>query len=256
MKKATAFIGSARKQATYEAVHEFEKNLKSYMEIDFEYVFLKDYQLEFCRGCKLCFDKGEELCPIRDDRDVLIDKINHSDGVIFATPNYSFHVSASMKNLLDRLAFVFHRPRFFGKTFTSIVTQGIFGGGSIVKYLDNMGENFGFGVSKGCVLKTLEPITKAAQEKNAHEIKKAAARFYRELMRPAPPSPSFFRLMMFRMSRISMKAMLSDEFCDYRHYKEKGWFESDYYYKVSLNPVKKLAGWIFDCMGRQMSRQN
>lgn len=193
MKKVTAFIGSARKQATYEAVREFEKNLNSYTEIDFEYVFLKDYQLEFCRGCKLCFDKGEEICPIRDDRDVLIDKINHSDGVIFATPNYSFHVSASMKNLLDRLAFVFHRPRFFGKTFTSIVIQGIFGGNSIVKYL---------------------------------------------------------------MSRTSMKAMLSDEFCDYRHYKEKGWFESDYYYKVSLNPIKKLAGLIFDFMGRLMSRQN
>lgn len=256
MKKVTAFIGSARKQATYEAVREFEENLKSYTEIDFEYVFLKDYRLEFCGGCKLCFDKGEELCPIRDDRDVLIDKINQSDGVIFATPNYSFHVSASMKNLLDRLAFVFHRPRFFGKAFTSIVTQGVFGGGSIVKYLGNMGENFGFSVAKGCVLKTLEPISKAAQEKNSHEIKKAAARFYRELMRPAPPSPSFFRLMMFRMSRTSMKAMLSDEYCDYRYYKEKGWFKSDYYYDVSLNPIKKLAGWIFDFMGRWMSRQD
>jgi len=41
MKKVTAFIGSQRKQATYEAVREFEKNLKTYTEIDFEYVFLK-----------------------------------------------------------------------------------------------------------------------------------------------------------------------------------------------------------------------
>ncbi|WP_368488593.1 flavodoxin family protein [Clostridium sp. BJN0013] len=256
MRKVTAFIGSARKQATYEAVCEFEKNLKAYMEINFEYVFLKDCRLDYCRGCKLCFDKGEEFCPIQDDRDLLIDKITNSDGVIFATPNYSFHISASMKNLLDRLAFVFHRPRFFGKAFTSIVTQGIFGGSSIVKYLDSMGENFGFSVTKGCVLKTLEPITKAAQEKNSHEIKKTAARFYRELMRTAPPSPSFFRLMMFRMSRTSMKAMLNDEYCDYRHYEEKGWFESHYYYNVSLNPVKKLAGRIFDFLGRLMSRQN
>lgn len=255
MKKVTAFIGSARKKATYDAVREFEESLKSYTEIDFDYIFLNDCRLDYCRGCKLCFDKGEELCPIRDDRDVLIDKINHSDGVIFATPNYSFHVSASMKNLLDRLAFVFHRPRFFGKAFTSIVTQGIFGGGSIVKYLDNMGENFGFSVAKGCVLKTLEPVTKAAHEKNSSEIKKAAARFYRKLMCSAPPSPSFFRLMLFRMSRTSMKEMLSDEYCDYRHYKEKGWFESDYYYDVSLGPIKKLAGWIFDIMGRRMSRQ-
>ncbi len=32
---------------------------------------------------------------------------------------------------LDRLGFVFHRPRFFGKAFTSIVAQGIYGGGKI-----------------------------------------------------------------------------------------------------------------------------
>ena len=56
-----------------------------------------------------------------------------SDGVVFATPNYSFHVSGLMKLFVDRLAFNFHRPRFFGKTCTSIVTQGIAGGGKIVE---------------------------------------------------------------------------------------------------------------------------
>jgi len=73
MKKVTAFIGSAQKKATYEAVREFERNLKSYTDIEFEYVFLKDYRIEFCRGCKLCFNKGEELCPLRDDRDLVIE---------------------------------------------------------------------------------------------------------------------------------------------------------------------------------------
>ena len=45
MKKVTAFIGSPQIQATYQAIQELEKNLKSYAEIDFEYVFLKDYKL-------------------------------------------------------------------------------------------------------------------------------------------------------------------------------------------------------------------
>ena len=69
MKKVTAFIGSERRKTTYEAVVEFEKNLKQYGEIDFEYVFLSDYNLGFCKGCKLCFDKGEEFCALKDDRD-------------------------------------------------------------------------------------------------------------------------------------------------------------------------------------------
>lgn len=255
MKKVTAFIGNQQKHATYEAVCEFESNLKSYAEIDFEYVFLKDYRLEYCRGCKLCFDKGEEYCPLKDDRDLLIEKMSNSDGIIFATPNYAFHVSAPMKNLLDRLAFVFHRPRFFGKTFTAIVNQGIFGGSSIVKYLSNMGENFGFRVTKGCVLRTLEPRTEAAQKIITQEIKKASARFYRGLMRPAPPIPSFFRLMLFRMSRTSIKSMLNDEYRDYRHYKEKGWFESGYYYHVSLGFIKNTAGRLFDFLGKCMAKR-
>ncbi|MHB9142375.1 MAG: flavodoxin family protein [Paludibacter sp.] len=253
MKKVTVFIGSPRKQATYQAVQEFEKNVKSYAEIDFEYVFLKDYHLEYCTGCKSCFIKGEEHCPSKDDRDLLLEKIQNSDGVIFATPNYSFQISALMKNFLDRLAFIFHRPRFFGKTFTAIVTQGIFGGASIVKYLESVGENLGFHVAKGCCLTTLEPISELQQKKISQEIKKASIRFYKELTRQTPPTPSFFRLMLFRMSRSSIMAMLDEKYFDYRYFKEKGWFKSDYYYDVSLGFIKKLTGCFFEFLGKRMA---
>lgn len=252
MKKVTAFIGNQQKHATFEAVCKFGDFLKTYGDIEFEYIFLKDYRLEYCRGCKVCFDKGEEYCSLKDDRDVLIEKMIHSDGVIFATPNYAFHVSAPMKNLLDRLAYMFHRPRFFGKTFTAIVNQGIYGGNAIVKYLSSMGENLGFQVTKGCVLRTLEPRSEAAQQKITRQLKKASARFYKQLMRPKLPVPTLFRLMMFRMSRTSIKTMLDDKSRDYRYYNEQGWFESNYYYPVSLGPLKKTAGRVFDFLGKRM----
>ncbi|HYF91291.1 MAG TPA: flavodoxin family protein [Symbiobacteriaceae bacterium] len=119
------FVGSAHKQgSTHYAVRQFLDNLQS----------SGDHRLATCRGCKVCFGKGGEFCPLKDDRDVLFDKIMASDGVVFASPNYSFQVSAILKLFLDILGFVFHRPRFFGKTFTSIVTQGFFGGGKIVRY--------------------------------------------------------------------------------------------------------------------------
>jgi multimeric flavodoxin WrbA len=252
LKKVTAFIGSPRKRATYQAVQEFEKNLKSYAEIDFEYVLLKDYHLDYCKGCCLCFTKGEEYCPSKDDRDLLLEKMNNSDGVIFATPNYSFQVTALMKNFLDRLAFIFHRPCFFDKALTTIVTYGIFGGASIVKYLETTGENLGFHVAKGCCLRTLEPRTELQQKKISREIKKASKRFYKELMRQTPPTPSFFRLMLFRMSRTSIMTILDEKYRDYRYYKEKGWFESDYFHDVSLGFVKKLTGHFFEFLGKRM----
>jgi len=253
MKKVTAFIGTLSRKATYQAVQEFEKNLKQNSDIDFEYVFLSDYRLEFCRGCKQCFLKGEEYCPAKDDRDLLLEKMENSDGVILASPTYTFQVAARMKNLLDRLAFICHRPRFFGKTYTAIVTQGIYGGGDVLKYLNFTGESLGFRVSKGCCLTTLDPLTRLQQNKLILEIKKASARFYKELIRPAP-SPSFFRLMAFRIGRTSIKLTLNEKFKDYLYYKEKGWFESDYYYPTKLGMIKKVAGNIFDFIGRQMAK--
>jgi multimeric flavodoxin WrbA len=252
MKKVTAVIGSPHKQATYQAVQEFEKDLKSAGEIDFEYVFLTDYQLGNCKGCKLCFDKGEEYCPLHDDRDLLLEKLNHSDGVILATPNYAFQVTALMKNFLDRLSFVLHRPCFFGKTFTAVVTQGIFGGAAIVKYLEFVGRGLGFQVTKGCYLTALEPRTAVEQKRISHKIQKAAARFYKELMRPTPSSPSFFKLMIFRMARTSIMENLDQQYRDYRYYQEKGWFKSDYYDHARLGFMKRQAGWFFDFLGERM----
>ncbi len=69
-----------------------------------------------------------------------------------ATPNYSFQVSATTKIFLDRFGFMFHRPRYFGRTFTNIVSQGIYGGEKIVSYLDFAGGGLGFNTVKGsCV---------------------------------------------------------------------------------------------------------
>jgi NAD(P)H-dependent FMN reductase len=257
IKKVTAFIGSPHQGATYRAVQEFEANLKSYADIDFECVWLRDCHLEYCRGCRLCFDKGEEYCPARDDRDLLLEKLQNSDGVIFATPSYAFQVTAPMKTLLDRTAFIFHRPRFFGKTFTAIVPYAVpLGGASVVKYLHRMGELFGFHVARGCCVNTLLPITEFRQKRNSQEIKKASARFYAELMRQTPPTPSFFWLMGFRVARTSMKLMLDERALDYRHYREKGWFESEYFYDVPLGPVKRLAGRLFDFLGVLIVKQS
>jgi multimeric flavodoxin WrbA len=255
MKKVTAFIGTPRRKATYSAVQEFEQAVKQLTDVEFEYVFLSDYHLELCLGCKLCTVKGEEKCPLKDDRDALLAKMDNSDGVIFASPTYSFQVSARMKNLMDRLAFVCHRPRFFGKTCTAIVTQAFYGGPETRKYLEFTAGTFGFHVTRGSSLTTLDPMTVRQQEAISREIRASAERFSRGLMRTSPPTPSLLRVILFRMSRTSVKLMLDDSCCDYRVYREKGWFESDYYCDTSLGPIKKLAGYLSDLWGRRQVAQ-
>jgi multimeric flavodoxin WrbA len=253
MKRVTAFVGSARKGHTHRAVLQFLGNLRALGDVEYEIVALGDYRLEACRGCLSCFTKGEEFCPLHDDRNLLIKKIEASDGVIFASPNYSFQVSGLMKTFLDRLGFVFHRPSFHGKTFTSIVAQGIYGGGKIVKYLDFVGNGLGFNTVKGSCLGTLEPMTQKAQQKIERTLAGQSRRFHERLAKPAFPVPTLLKLMLFRMSRTSMKLVLDDRSRDYAHYSEKGWFESDYYYPTRLGALKKVAGNLFDSLAGSMA---
>ena len=210
--------------------------------------------MQRCRGCKLCVDKGEEFCPFRDDRDLLIENMMTSDGVVFASPNYSFQVSAIMKTFLDRLGFVFHRPRFFGKTFTSIVAQGIYGGGKIVSYLDFVGNGLGFNTVKGSCITTLDPMTEKQQHKIDRVLAAQARRYYARLEKPGYPVPTLIQMMIFRMGRTKIRLELDDSFRDYTYYADKGWLESDYYYPTRLGVLKKGAGKLFDSMSARMTR--
>jgi len=244
--KITAFIGSGRKQHTYRAAEFFLQKLQAQGDVDYEIVRLSDYSIQPCRGCRQCLDKGSEFCPLKDDRDLLIEKINCSDGVVFATPNYAFQVSGMMKNFIDRMAFILHRPRYFGKTFTCIVAQGISQGEKITEYLDFIGRGLGFNIIKGCCIKTLEPLTEAGRAKIEKTIDSHSRKFYQVLTGSKNPVPSMFWLMAFRMARTSVKKMLDEKWRDYTYYRDNGWFESDYFYPVKLNPAKKLAGKLVD----------
>jgi len=59
-----------------------------------------------------------------------------------------------------------------------------------------------------------------------------------------------FKLWGFRYARTSMGLLLNDRNRDYRYYKDKGWFESDYFYPVRLGALKKAAGSLFDSIVR------
>jgi multimeric flavodoxin WrbA len=256
MKHVTAFIGSGRKKGvTHAATRQLLDNLQSYGDVQSEIVFLSECNLGLCRGCKVCFDPGEEYCPLKGDRDVLIEKIMHSDGVVFASPNYSFNVSAVMKAFLDRLGFVFHRPRFHGKAFTGVVVQGIYGGGKIEKYLEFAGGGLGFNVVKGSCITALEPMSDKDRRKMDKALGRQSRRFHEQLLRPAYPAPSIVQLMAFRMGRTAIKQMLGDSARDYVYYRDRDWFESEYYYTTSLGPLKKAVGATCDWIAARTYRR-
>lgn len=246
MATVTVIVGSGRRRHTDRAARRFIEELERLGDVTGEVLSLADLDIGMCRGCCNCFIRGEEHCPLKDERDRIFEKLEASDGVVLATPVYSFQVPAMLKVLLDRMGFMFHRPRYFGRVFTSIVVQGIYGGDKVRDYLDFVGGGLGFTTVKGCIVKSLEPESEKQVAENERIITALAARFHARLLDPVRPAPSLLRLMIFRMSRTSIRIMLDDTNIDYRYYRDHGWFTSEYFHPVRMSPFKRLAGRVLD----------
>ena len=175
------------------------------------------------------------------------EKIAAADGVVFATPNYCYQLSGIMKTFIDRFGFAIHRPRYFGKAFTSIVTQAMGRGDKIVEYLDYTGFTLGFNMLKGMTITGFDPKTEKQQQKIDQDLARHSQRFYNLLVKPAYPAPSWLQLLGFRMSR-TMIMRTGPEWIDHQYFADKGWFESDYYYPTRLGALKKAAGSLADRM--------
>lgn len=262
MKTVTAFVGSARKQGvTHRATRRFLENLEAFGDVRSELVFLSDHDIGLCRGCKACFIRGEELCPLHDDRDLLLGKIAASDGVVIASLVYAFQVSAHVKAFLDRLGFAFHRPRFHGKAYTSIVVEGLYGGRDVVRYLDLVGRGLGFNVVRGSRIvarknpdTAREPMLDAERRRMEEVLARQARRLHAQLAGPPFPGPTLLQLFAFRMARTSIRLELAPDRRDHAYYRERGWFDSAYYYPAALGPAKRAAGAAFDRMAARSSR--
>ncbi len=87
-----------------------------------ETLLLKGDTVRPCRGCDRCHISGR--CPQKDDFETIKQKILAADGLILASPNYIFSVSAQLKAFMDRCCGVVHCLAFEGKYGAAVVTSG------------------------------------------------------------------------------------------------------------------------------------
>ncbi|MDD2316471.1 MAG: flavodoxin family protein [Desulfobacterales bacterium] len=87
-----------------------------------EIIPLKGDSVLPCRGCDVCHQKG--VCVQKDDFEAIKNKIFKADGLVLASPNYIFGVSAQLKAFMDRCCGIIHCMRFEGKYGASVITSG------------------------------------------------------------------------------------------------------------------------------------
>ena len=220
-----------------------------------ERINLRDEQISPCKGCAVCLERGETSCRYFDDSaNKILNQMMWADGIVTVTPNYSLQVPAILKNFYDRLAFVFHRPRLFGRLSLAIVVQGVYGGKKIVKYIDELMSFWGCSQVKGAVINGgLYPSSKLSEKtliRNDLAMTKAIGRMTKAVQKHKTKQPTFFRLAIFRMTRSSMRYSPEALVADKAYFSDMGWFESQYYTKVKLDPIRIIFGSLVDRMIR------
>lgn len=170
--------------------------------LEFEYVALPEADIGLCRGCRVCFDQGEDKCPLKDGLPGLYEKLQNAAGVIVATPVYVEDVTAVMKNFIDRMAFCCHRPSFAGKTAVVITTSGSGSTNHALRTVKYAFGSWGFhlaGLKKfrmGALMTQEEAEMKfgAAADKLAAELSSA-------VLSQKALKPSFMSLMIFKVQQ-------------------------------------------------------
>ena len=221
--KILAIISSPRKKNTYNAVKTIESIHKQKYDCEYEYLFLNKIDLQNCRGCHLCLTKGEEFCPLKDERDIIIEKIESADGVILASPNHTMNVNWRMKNYIDRFSYLMHRPRYFNQRFMTLITSGSYRG---IKEASNALSHMASGgkvISKIGVMNS-PGMNEKKREKNNKKLRKEALKFANKMNKPFNYKPSFGHLVWFSAFNALYQGEPDESSADYRFYSPKEFF--------------------------------
>jgi len=237
--KVVVIYGSPRKTTsiTYHMVGLFKEALMKYEPVTFTEFFLPQDLPHFCQGCYNCFFKGAETCPHASYVLPIVSAIRAADGMIFSSPVYALAESASMKALLDHLAYLFipHRPmeEMFSKTaFILSATAGA-GTGHCIKTISNSLKFWGtkriykYGVALGA--SKWDEVKKV--EKVRRDLNKQAEKFYMATQKRYQLKTSLFTRMIF----FAIKKMHSNnkvESLDASYWRDKGWLDK------GLSPFK------------------
>jgi multimeric flavodoxin WrbA len=244
--KILAIISSPRRKNTYNAVKTIERVHKEKDDCEYEYLFLNKVDLQNCRGCHMCLTKGEEFCPLKDDHDLIRDKIESADGVILASPNHTMNVNWRMKNYIDRYSYLMHRPRYFNQRFMILITSGSYMGvKQATKALAPIASG-GKVISKISVMNS-PGMNEKKTKKESKKLQKAARNFAKKMSQSYEYKPSFGHLVWFSAFKAVYKKDADESFSDYKFYSTKEFFvdlELSKGQKIILKTFQGIFGFL------------
>ncbi len=215
-----------------------------------DHIHLAEQNLQYCHGCRVCFDKGETYCPYWDDIAPVKAAMQAADVWILASPVYVDDVNGVMKTFLDRMAHVNHRPEFAGKFAYLLTTSGTGSSGHAARTMASTLRTWGVKVI-GQSDFVAGALSTKDQLNNRHSksIDKVAGKIIKTVTSKHALTPSFVSLIFFTVQQLLWRRNVEDS-VDYNYWNSKGWLEPGvtYYFPHRANAITvgtaRLAGSI------------
>ena len=208
--------------------------------LEFETLYLGDLDMRPCRGCRACFDRGEDRCPMKDDLPLIRAKMDAADGLILASPVYVNDVNGVAKTWIDRLAYLCHRPALAGKCAYLIATVADSPTGHALQTMNIALRTWGCHIvgQAGYKMGPLLP-----QHELESRYQREAARVAEALLQAIAKQqflrPGFLSLMMFRIQQLAWQREAPGSL-DYDYWHNQGWLDPErtFYIAHRANLVK------------------
>ncbi len=137
---------------------------------------LNEMDVSPCRGCGACHVTGQ--CVIKDDFGRIRQSLLEADGLVLASPNYIFSVSAQMKAMMDRCSCPIHCQALDGRYGAAVVTSGGGGEDEVADYMQRFMQAMGCWTVGG----TGAPAWQLAEESGKQQALDGAAELGRTLV--------------------------------------------------------------------------
>ncbi len=199
-----------------------------------EFLSMKDFDVKPCVGCENCLRKGN--CNIKDDADILLNRMSSADGIIIGTPVYLRQISGFLKVLIDRGCAWYHRSPLAGKPIMFLTTTQVTGSKQAVKYLKDVSIQWGT-IFAGSISRTMFNIE---LEIKADSLSKL--RYFLEDDNKKKYKPGLKQIIEFNTQKVLAVNILP---LDLTYWTEKGYINQSYFYSCRINIFKRIVGYLY-----------
>lgn len=98
-----------------------------------EMLHVADLDIAPCDACGACASDG--ICIVEDDMQIVYEKLDWADGILFGTPVYFFNVSAQAKAIIDRTYACLMKGKLKDKVAAVLVAARRVGAGQVLSLM-------------------------------------------------------------------------------------------------------------------------